>query len=73
MDNNVRPRTIAVSFPRTDEGDAIYNALLDLKHAEDRSCSKIIYRMIRECLSNDNVVPLQSSSHNGHGEYGRVS
>ena len=51
--NRKKVRTIAVSFPHTDEGDMIYEKLMERKHEEDRSCSKIIYRLLRSELIGD--------------------
>ena len=61
--NTKRPRTIAVSFPHTEEGDRIYKTLLALKHEEDRSCSKIIYRMIRDNLGVDVHTEVTGAHH----------
>lgn len=51
--NRKKARTIAVSFPHTDEGDMVYEKLMERKHAEDRSCSKIIYRLLRSELTGE--------------------
>jgi hypothetical protein len=59
--NRKKARTIAVSFPHTEEGDMVYEKLMERKHEEDRSCSKIIYRLLRSELTGDDrddyVIP----------------
>lgn len=60
--NRNKARTIAVSFPHTDEGDMVYEKLMELKAIEDRSCSKIIYRLLRRELTGD-----EGHGHASHG------
>ena len=41
-------RTIGINFPHSEEGNRIYNLIEALKEEEDRSYSKVVFRILLE-------------------------
>ncbi len=41
-------RTIGINFPHSEEGNRIYNLIDELKEEEDRSYSKVVFRILLE-------------------------
>ena len=39
-------RTIGINFPHSEEGNRIYNLIEELKEEEDRSYSKVVFRIL---------------------------
>ena len=68
------PRTVGVNFPRNEGGDYVFKALSLTRNDEDRSASKVVYRILKEyfeqsgeefkervgeALKNDDVGPVK--------------
>jgi len=52
-ENRKKVRTIGVNFPYDNDGDFTYEALQLAKEQQDRSLSRIVYRILRDHFANN--------------------